>query len=50
MRLPDAELVVLDDAPEIFKVACPLEHSSRAIGPTDLRLDGDANRLMFLQR
>ena len=49
-RLPDAELVVLHDAAEILKITGPLEDSRHALGPTEPRLDGNANRLMFLQR
>jgi serine phosphatase RsbU (regulator of sigma subunit) len=41
---------VLDDSAEILKVAWPLEHPSRAFRPTELRLDRDPNRLVFLQR
>jgi hypothetical protein len=49
-RRPHAELVVLGDPPQGFGIARPRKHSGSALGATGLRLDGDANRLMFLQR
>jgi hypothetical protein len=45
-----AELIILGDAPQDFGITRPFEHSRRALGPSELRLDGDANRLTFFQR
>src|SRR4051812_13734104 len=48
--LPDAEVVILDDAAEVLEIARPLEHPRRPLGPAPAGLDRDPHRLMLLQR